>query len=273
MSQISFKISVPTDEGFLGRECNNPPCGKYFRVHGESIQPHMYCPYCGMRFPRDELHTSQQIRYLERAAGEKAKEYMYGEIDKMFGKFARQTRRNQFVSFEHKPIKYRAKRVSPMYHEQKVDSELVCPECSCRFEVYGIFGFCPCCRSENMLVYDANISIIRQEIERSDNAGRALRHAYSDLVSTFQTFSTTKAKRFTGDKPSFQELFPARKFFKETTGVDVLGSLDKTELLTIRRVFQKRHACLHAGGKVTESYVKKIPEDRDLLGQVVELSL
>jgi len=273
MSQISFKISVPTDEGFLGRECNNPRCGKYFLVHGKSIKPYMHCPYCGIRFPGNELHTKQQVRYLQRAVEEKTKEYVYGEIDKMFDKLARQTRSNQFFRFEQKPVRYRAKRVSPMYHEQKVDSELVCPECSCHFQVYGIFGFCPGCRTENMLVYDANILIIREEIARSDNPTRVLRHAYSDLVSAFQTFCSGKAKWFTGDKPSFQEIFPVRKFFKQVTGVDILGDLDKTELLIIRRVFQKRHACLHAGGEITEQFVKKIPEDRALLGQRVELSL
>jgi len=198
---------------------------------------------------------------------------MHGEIDKMFGKLARQFRGNSFIKFEHKPIRYRAKRVFPNYREHKVDTELLCPACSFRFQVFGIFGFCPGCGTENMLVYDANLTILRREIEGSDNPRRALRHAYGDLVSTFQTFCSRKAKGLEGDKPTFQELFPARKYFKEHSGIDILADLEDADLLTIRRLFQKRHVCQHAEGKITERYIKKIPEDGGLLGQDVELSL
>lgn len=273
MSTIHFEVSVPTDEGFLGRECNNPGCRRYFRVDADHIQSRMYCPYCGANFSNDELHTQDQIKYLEGSAEEQALEYMHGEIDKMFSKMSRQFRSNQFVSMDYKPTRYRAKRVSPDYREHKVDSELRCPECSFLFQVFGLFGFCPGCGVENMLIYDANLTIIRREIQNSDQPTRALRHAYSDLVSTFQTFCAKKATGEDEDKPSFQELFPTRKFFKRTKGIDILEGLTDDELLTLRRVFQKRHACQHCEGKVTDQYVKKVPEDAKLIGTEVALSL
>jgi hypothetical protein len=40
----------------------------------------------------------------------------------------------------------------------------------------------------------------------------------------------------------------------------------------LRRVFQKRHACIHCGGEITERYIKMLPEDAGLLGQQVSLS-
>ena len=273
MSTTHFEISVPADEEFLGRECNNPNCLRYFRVDADHIQSRLYCPYCGTNFSNDELHTQDQIKYLEESGEEQALEYMHKKIDKMFSKMSRQFRGNQFISVDYKPTRYRAKQITPRYRELKVDSELRCPECSFLFQVYGLFGFCPGCGVENMLIYDANLTIIRREIQSSDQPTRALRHAYSDLVSTFETFCAKKAPEEAEDKPSFQELFPTRKFFKKVIGVDILEGLKDDELLTIRRVFQKRHSCQHCEGRVTDQYVKKIPEDVNLIGTEVELSL
>jgi hypothetical protein len=241
MSQITFTVSIPTDEGFVGRECNQRGCARYFRVYSDCIKDRMYCPYCGTLTPNDHLHTKVQVRHLERQAEEKAREYMYGEIDKMFGKLSREFRGNSFIKVEHKPTHYRAKHVFPLYREHKVDTELLCPECSFRFQVFGIFGFCPGCGTEHILIYDANLTILRREIEGSDNPRRALRHAYGDLVSTFQTFCSRKAKGLEGDKPSFQELFPARKYFKQSSGVDILEGLGDADLLTIRRRDRRGH--------------------------------
>lgn len=264
---------MPTDEGFLGRECNGLGCGRYFRVHADGIQATMHCPYCGTRFSNDKLYTKSQVRYRQRASEDKAQEYMHGEISKVFGNLARQSRGNSFVKFEHKPTRYRARSVFPTYREQKVDSELVCPQCSFKFQVFGIFGFCPGCAVENILIYDVNLAIIRRDIEQSDNPRRSLRHAYSDLVSTFQIFCSQKGSRFEADKPSFQELFPSRKFFKECAGIDILADLADSDVFTLRKVFQKRHVCQHADGKITEQYIKKIPEDGGPLGQEAELSV
>ena len=273
MSQITFTVSIPTDEGFISRKCNQQGCTRYFRVHSDCIKDRMYCPYCGALTPNDHLHTKAQVRHLKRQIEEKALEHMHGEIDKMLGKLARGFRGNSFIKFKHKPTRYRAKHIFPNYKDQKVDTELLCPECSFQFQVFGIFGFCPGCGNENMLVYDANLTILRLEIKDSDDPRRALRHAYGDLVSTFQMFCSGKARELEGEKPNFQELFPTRKYFKQCLGVNILESLNDADLLTIRRFFQKRHVCQHAGGKITEQYVTKIPEDKELLGNDVQLSL
>jgi hypothetical protein len=52
----------------------------------------------------------------------------------------------------------------------------------------------------------------------------------------------------------------------------MLAPLSLSALLSLRRVFQKRHVCIHAGGIITERYVKMIPEDAKLLGTQVVLS-
>src|SRR5437763_1221827 len=185
MGTLTFTVMFPTEAGFIGRECDSVNCGRYFKVHEDSLRDHMYCPYCGDQFAKESLFTPDQLKHAEAQAVELAKEHVYGEIDKMFGNLAGKFRSGP-LRITHKPIRYRAKPVPPAYREKDVDSELGCPECGVVFQVFGIFGFCPGCRTENQLIYDANLAILRQEFANANDRDRALRHAYSDLVSTFE---------------------------------------------------------------------------------------
>jgi hypothetical protein len=272
-NMITFTVSIPTDVGFIGRSCSNTGCGRYFKAHMDSLKDQMFCPYCGLQYSKNDLLTNDQEEYIKEAAIEKAREYMFGEVDKVFSKLARNSSQNRHVTIKHTPINYRAKQVSPKYEEHKVDSELICPECNCRFQVFGIFGYCPGCSSENILIYDANLAIIKAEISSSSDPNRALRHAYSDLVSTFEQYCKRKANRLTSESTRFQVLFEARKFFKQQLQMDMIDGLTNDELLTIRRVFQKRHLYEHEGDKVNDKYIRMIPEDAHLIGQTAQLSL
>ena len=71
---------------------------------------------------------------------------------------------------------------------------------------------------------------------------------------------------------NFQVLFDARKFFKTRANVDILANVTNDDLLALRRLFQKRPICIHTGGEITERYVKRIPEDKKLLGTQVSLT-
>ncbi|MBX3006951.1 MAG: hypothetical protein KF816_02885 [Melioribacteraceae bacterium] len=266
MSTVTFKISIPAPEGFIGNICININCKKYFKVSASDIKDEMFCPYCGTSASKMDLRTIEQNKYIREAAMEKAKEIAYKEIDKMFGNLARSSSSNKYFTVKHTPMNYRAKNIRPSYSEKSVDTELKCPCCNVSFQVYGIFGFCPGCRIENMIIYDTNIQIIKKEYENSDNKERALRHAYSDLVSTFERFCQNKSESIKELKPSFQELFEARKFFKAHFTIDIFSDLLEPELLSLRRVFQKRHTYVHSDGSINEKYVKKIPEDNKLLG-------
>jgi uncharacterized Zn-finger protein len=271
MSTVSFTITFPSEAGFIGRQCSSASCGRYFKVHENSLREEMYCPYCGQRFHRDDLFTNDQLKHAEEQGVELAKEYMYGEIDKMFARMSGRFRSGS-VRMTHTPIRYRAKPVTAAYREKAVDSELSCPDCSALFQVFGVFGYCPGCRSENQAVYDANLSILRRELAAATDQGRALRHAYSDLVSSFEYFCLGRASE-EFRKIQFQDLFEARRAFKEQRGVDILSRLSAGEVLTLRRVFQKRHAHIHNRGIIGERYVRKVPEDAKLLGQPAQLSL
>ena len=224
------------------------------------------------KFDKSELHTTDQVEYLNKAAQAEAEAYIQNELNKMLKKtFGSSSAKRAGLSY--KPGKIRKKNVIPNYQERKVDSELSCPSCSTKFQVYGVFGYCPGCKEENMLVYDANLNIIKNEISNSNNPERQLRHTYGDLVSTFENFCKRKAKKISNETLNFQVLFDARKYFKKYAHIDILENIPKEELLALRRVFQKRHLYIHSDGTVTEKYVQKIPEDKELLGNKAPLSI
>jgi hypothetical protein len=164
------------------------------------------------------------------------------------------------------------KEVIPKYEEHAVDSSMNCA-CGMKFQVLGVFGYCPGCRAETLSLYDANWDIITREISASADVFRTLRHAYNDLVSTFETICSDKAAKVTDESINFQSLFDTRKFFKKHASVDILDAVDKTMLLAMRRAFQKRHVCIHAKCVIGDRYVRLIPEDEHLHGQRVKLSM
>lgn len=270
---ISFQVTVPTDNGYIGRSCASSSCGKYFKIKVDDLRESMFCPYCGLQFSKDELMTEDQKAHFQAAAAEYAKEMLFGEIDEMFRDLARKNRGNKFVKIEHKSQRYRAKNMAPKYKESPVDSELTCGYCNCSFQVFGIFGYCPRCRNENLRIYDANFEIIRQEIESSSNKQRALRHAYSDFVSTFEQVAESRAKTIASERVNFQDLYETRKFFKKQSGKDVFGALNEKKIRDLQRVFLKRHVYEHNNGIIGEKYVKLMPEDREFIGQRALLSL
>ncbi len=269
-NEVTFKIALPSDlDGFIGCACDNPDCNQYFKILVQDHRDELFCPYCGNQFPRDQLFTSTQLEHFKEVAIEETRGYVINEFQNML-KSA--TRGSKCLEFKPRPTPLKHP-VIQKYTERQVDTEFLCAECECKFQVYGIFGYCPFCRCENLQIYDANWTNVKRKLTLEPDEFRSLRHAYSDLVSTFETFCRCKAERLTKDKANFQDLYDTRKFFKKHANIDVLLKIDEVELLSLRRLFQKRHSCVHTDAKITEQYVKKIPEDRKLLGEQVSLSV
>jgi Zn finger protein HypA/HybF involved in hydrogenase expression len=188
----TFLISVPTDEdGFVGRACDAAGCKQYFKILVPDHKDELHCPYCGQSFDRNSLRTREQIDHIQRAAIEEAHVYAITEFQKALKNTIQGSK-----SITYKPGPPPRKRtILPRYSERKVDTELQCAECNTRFQVYGIFGYCPACGCENLQIYDANWAIIKRDLANVKDEHRQLRHAYGDLVSTFEVFCTRKAKQ------------------------------------------------------------------------------
>lgn len=264
MKNLTYKISIPTDNGFWGRECNK--CEKYFKVDSDQIKDEMHCPYCGELQENDDMWTKSQKDEVDKIAHQIGKRFIEDELDKMFKNLARGSK-----NMTYKPGR-RTQVSKPTSHlEKEVDSEIECPSCKTKFQVYGVFGFCPGCKEDNVLIYEANLQIILSEIENSANTKRSLRHAYKDLVTTFELYCRRIARIHDLGNANFQNLLNTKKFFKKES-VDIYNGIEYTEKVTLKRIFEKRHAYEHGTGEITESYIKNVPEDSKLIGQVAELS-
>jgi Zn finger protein HypA/HybF involved in hydrogenase expression len=263
MTQLSYKISIPTDQGFWGRECK--VCNKYFKIDYEKIKDDLYCPYCGVLQPNDNLWTKKQEDVVNKIAQEVGKRIIEDELEKMFRDLARG---NNFMTYRPGTKTQISK---PKLHlEKEVDTQIECSKCKMSFQVFGIFGFCPGCRQDNILIYEANLTLLIQEIDNSSDKSRALRHAYNDFVSTFESYCKNVAEKYNLGYANFQNLKNAKELFKKY-GLNIYNGLSDKELIKIKRVFEKRHAYQHAKGKITQEFTKNIPEDSKLIGTIAVL--
>ena len=265
--KTSYKITIPTTNGFIGRKCSNQDCGKYFQIHQTSISKELICPYCGQKNPIEDMWTKEQADYSKKVVIEELRPQIITEFNNIFKKAFSGSKN---ITYKSNPTPYIKKTISPP-KENLVDSEIICSECNGRFQVYGIFGFCPLCKYENIKIYDANLAIIQRDIENAENKQGALRHAYGDIVSTFEDFCKKYATK--GANVNFQNLRSAKKYFKKESNFDIYEGLTDDEKTQIKRVFMKRHVYIHAKGLITEEFVREVPQDAKLINQQATLSV
>lgn len=266
MNNLKFNISFPTDNGFWGRQCKK--CNKYFKIEAHKIKPELYCPYCGELQPNDNLWTKQQSQQTREIAATVAKRYVQDELEKMLNSAFGDSKFIKYIPGE----KTTPSTLITNHVERNVDSEIECPTCKLKFQINGIFGYCPICREESMQIYETNLQIILQEINNSSNKTRVLRHAYNDVVSTFESYCKLVAKNNGLESTNFQNLKSTKEFFKKNQ-LDIYLNINEVEKITIKRIFEKRHAYQHAQGKITERYIQNIPQDKQLLDTKAELSV
>lgn len=265
-----YSIGIPEREGFIGRKCTDAKCARYFKIHkGLSSNTKIICPYCGVEKPIDSTHTFQQIHYAQ----EVAKEELFEDLSKSFqGMLASSRSHNSSgwgisMSVQHTP--YRKQFILPP-KEKSVDSSFQCSECDSKFQVYGIFGYCPVCSYGDIKIYDANLSSIQRSLRDGVKQPRAIRTAYYDIVSVFENF----CKKYLDDveTSSFQDLRAVSSKFKER-GVDIYKNINQKDQLIFRRVFATRHVYMHNAGVIDRAYVRLVPEDKKMLGQKAQLSV
>lgn len=267
-----FTVSFPADrEGFVGRACRAPQCRRYFKIEGKNVPSPLYCPYCGDGRTVASTHTPEQMAYARRVLEEKATKYAHDEIQEAF---RRAFSGSKHIKFTPGP-RYIEKPVRRNYSERKTDTDLTCPECTYRFKVDGIFGFCPRCRVENARIYDTNLAIIRKTLAaNASGKSSALRHAYGDLVSAVEIFCRAKVSVSPDSTPlNFQRLDDISTLTMERTGKPLEALLSPTQHEALKTVYQKRHVNTHNGGVIDARYVKSLPASAPQLGQQVELSL
>jgi hypothetical protein len=273
-----LSIPIRVDEyGYLGRECPNPHCEEYFKITpGTGIKgpAPCYCPYCGHKGDSQTFWTKQQIEYAKSVATGKVVEAVRTDL--------------KALEFEHKPrgpfgigISMKLKPGAPIpirwYREKNLETEIICDNCTLRYAIYGVFGWCPDCGVHNSLqILGKNLDLARKKLAlvasvEQELSEPLLADALAGVVSAFDGFGRQLCSE--GEtKPSFQNLDGGRKRVQQAYNFDMADCLNGDEWLSACRSFQKRHLLAHKMGVVDEEYVLKTSDPAAVVGRKIMLA-
>lgn len=148
MGEITMHFTIEGDyEGYVIFEC--PFCQSEFKIQAGEFQnsdvpvDELYCPYCGLIDDKDNFYSKEVKRHIE----ELATNYVIDEMNKMFGKMAKQTNKNKFIKMTFKPLKN--VHVSELKGKETNEDAFKCNICENHVKVQYCSGaskvFCPYC--------------------------------------------------------------------------------------------------------------------------------
>jgi len=281
-TEMQFTVPIKPDEhGFTGRQCPSDGCTKYFKIQfgtGKQDISHCYCPYCGHKAEQNDFFTEEQIEYARSVGIKKVLKRIEPEFKKLERKFG-----GGFFSIkvDTRRLRHRVKH----YYERELETEVVCDNCTLRYAIYGVHGFCPDCGVHNSLqIFQTNLSVIQRFLTLTDPTDsqiseRVIGNALEDVVSEFQSFgkvtlSAIASQRNISDtcnSPGFQNLEYARKWFRSELGIDIAKDISSDEWITVLRCFQKRHILAHCAGVADEAYVTKAQDPHAVVGRKIRI--
>jgi hypothetical protein len=283
----SISIPIPADKNaFTGRECPQPDCEGYFKIElgtglkGEGLPCH--CPYCGHTDEHDQFWTKEQIEYAKSVAMRKITDAIHKDFKKL--------------EFDHKPkgvfgidISMKVKPGHPThihhYREKKLETEIVCVNCTLRYSVYGVFAFCSDCGQHNSLqILGKNLELVGKMLDlaagmEKELAEKLIENALEDCVSAFDGFGRELCRIHANrartparlEKMSFQNLEGARAHFLDLFGIDLSVEITPDEWRAATMGFQKRHLIAHKMGVVDQEYITKTPDTRAVVGRKISI--
>ena len=286
LRRIGNRISVPIrvdEHGYVGREC--PECEGYFKVTpGTGIttgNPPCHCPHCGYAGSPNKFWTKDQIRYARSVAFNKLTSALLSDM--------------KALEFDSRPsgafgigmsIKVEG-RSHPVrhYREPRLETEVVCDDCSLRYTIYGVFARCPDCgRHNSRQILHKNLELADKQLELAasldgDLAAHLVADALENVVSAFDGFGrevcrvhapgATDPAKAAGI--SFQNLAGARRNVESFFSCDLGVILAPDEWARACRGFRKRHLLAHRMGIVDEEYVRKSGDTQARVGRKVAI--
>jgi hypothetical protein len=282
-----FSISIPPDEdGLVGRECPVPECESYFKIqlgtglNGENLPCH--CPYCGHAAGPDKFFTKAQVEYAQSVV-----------MNQVTGALLKDLKS---LEFNHRPrgtfgigISMKVSgRPTPIchYREKQLETEVVCEQCTLRYMIYGVFGFCPDCGVHNSLqILKKNLELVEKMLAVAETQEQAvaqglIENGLEDCVSAFDGFgreicrlhAKTSADSRKVEKVSFQNLEGAKQNMNGLFNLDLAAGLADEEWKMAVRAFQKRHLVCHKMGVVDEEYLRKSDDSDTAVGRKVHVA-
>jgi len=272
-----FSIPIePDEDGYLGRECPVEECLGYFKITpgtGLTGPAPCCCPYCGQSGEQDTFFTQAQIEYAKSVAFKQFTDAFHKDLKAM--------------EFEHKPrgmfgigisLKVTSGPPRPIhyYREQQLETEVVCDNCTLRYAIYGVFGWCPDCGVHNSLqILVKNLELARKELALSSNVDRDLADyligdALENAVSAFDAFGRELCVQ-KGTEIRFQSVAIARTRVQDRFQVDFADGLTELEWQAVCQAFQKRHLLAHKMGVIDQGYVDRAYDSTAQVGRRIRL--
>jgi hypothetical protein len=273
-----FSVAIrPDKEGYIGRECPVKQCLGYFKVTpGTGIKgpAPCFCPYCGHSGASKTFFTPDQIKYARSVVMGKVMEALHADL--------------KSLEFDHKPhgafgigmslkVETSAPRPLRYYREKDLETEVLCENCTLRYAIYGVFGWCPDCGVHNSLqILAKNLELARKELALAESVDKDLADhlvgdALENVVSAFDGFGREICMQKAADI-HFQNLSGARRRVQETFSLDFADGLAPADWECACRVFQKRHLLAHRMGVIDAAYIQKANDHGAKVGRKVKVS-
>jgi len=288
--RLGNKINIPIqpdEERFTGRECPIPECEGYFKVEfGTGLKEEnvpCHCPYCGHIALHDHFWTKEQIEYAKSFALRTLTDAIHKDLKKLEFNYKPRGTFGIGVSMKVKqgnaiPIRY--------YREKKLETEVVCGNCTLRYAIYGVFAFCPDCGQHNSLqILNKNLELVSKMLEiasttEKDMADHLVRNALEDCISSFDGFGRELCKVYANkasnpdkvEKLSFQNIDKAKNLLNILFGIDLMSGITENEWRTVVSGFQKRHLLSHKMGIIDNEYIQKTDDAEAIVGRKVCIS-
>ena len=287
LGRLGGHIAIPIsadEKGFAGRECPQHACEGYFKVvlgtglDGEGLPCH--CPYCGHTAQHDEFWTKEQIEYAKSVALRKITSALRQDLKRL--------------EFNHRPkgafgigisMKMEPSPSTPIhyYREERLETEVVCRNCTLRYAVYGVFAFCPDCGQHNSLqIFDENLRVIEKMLDLVAGVGAAVaeklvENALEDCVSALDGFGhelcrvhANRALRpAEATRVSFQNLDGARVGLLNKFGIDLGAVVTPETWREAVTAFQKRHVVAHRLSVADQEYMDKTGDRSVVAGRKI----
>ena len=156
------------------------------------------------------------------------------------------------------------------YREKKLETAVVCTNCTLRYAVYGVFAFCPDCGQHNsQQIFKANLEIVRKMLDLAESCNDDLRvtlieNALVHCVSAFDAFGRElcRVHRDRTSRPAamnrmrFQNLNHAQSEL-QAIGVEMTAAITTDAWQKALMLFQKRHLIVHKLGVADQQYVNQ----------------
>jgi hypothetical protein len=274
--QVSVPIS-PDEEGYIGRECPVETCLGYFKITpgtGVKGPAPCHCPYCGHVAGQSSFFTPEQIEYAKSVVIRQVTDAFHADL--------------KALEFDHKPrgafgigISMKVNRSNPPpirhYREKQLETKVTCDNCTLKYAIYGVFGWCPDCGAHNSLqILSKNLELAKKELALAgtvdaDLAEHLIGDALENVVSAFDGFAREICSHKSADV-RFQNLIGARRRVRETFGFDFADELNTELWEAICRIFQKRHLLAHKMGVIDAEYVQKANDPGAVVGRRVRIT-